>query len=420
MDLIQIEGGAGLQGSIETGGSKNASLPLVFSSLLASGRHLFHNVPRVKDIETACLLLQKLDCKTSWVSKNSLSIEVPEKLKQVKAPYHLMRTMRAGVLCLGPLLTRAGRAQVSLPGGCAIGMRPVHLHIENLKKMGAKIKIQRGYIHGQTKCPLKGALIQFENSTVGGTQNLMMAAALAEGKTILEKAAREPEVKDLADYLKKMGAEISGAGCDKIEIKGVRALKPAEHRVIPDRIEAATLLIAGVISGGFVRAAGCDPSHLKEVLSSLKAAGVLIKEGRDFIEARSPKKLSAVSLSTAPYPGFPTDLQAQFTALMSQAQGESFIEENIFENRFMHVPELARLNADMKIEKNKVCVKGPRNLIGAEVTATDLRASSCLILAGLAAKGRTCIRRVYHLDRGYEKLDEKLASLGAHIKRLSL
>ena len=416
MDKIRIRGGKKLEGVLSAGGSKNSCLPLFFSTLLAPGSHTFHNVPKVKDIETAGKLLTQLGCQVDF-SDNSVQIIVPEQLQSTKADYELMRTMRAGVLCLGPLLARAGQAEVSLPGGCAIGSRPVNWHIENLRKMGSHISIQSGYIHGKNSMPLKGSDIIFEKPSVGGTQNLMMAGVLAQGQTRIYHAAQEPEVVDLAQYLKKMGAHISGEGTSMIQIKGVSHLTSGQHRVISDRIETATLLIAGGITKGNVRVTECHPQHLEEILLKLKESGFKIQTGKDWVELSSPSSFSAVSLSTAPYPGFPTDMQAQFMALMTQAEGVSFIEECVFENRFMHIPELNRLKAHIVIHKQKAQIYGSRKLEGAIVTATDLRASAGLVLAGLAAQGESQILRMYHLDRGYEKLEEKLSLLGADIER---
>ena len=346
-----------------------------------------------------------------------LIVVVPERIKNFTAHYDLMRTMRAGVLCLGVLLSRYGKAQVSLPGGCAIGTRPVNWHIENLEKMGAVIEIREGYIYGKSSLPLKSAQIVLEKPSVGATQNLLMASVLAKGLTEISCAACEPEVVDLANYLKKMGAVIEGEGTSTIKVQGVSLLKPSEHTIIPDRIEAATLIIAGAITRGEITVCKCNPSHLTQVIAKLEQIGFQIQRGEDWIHLESPKKFSAIDISTSFYPGFPTDLQAQFMVLMTQAEEESTIEECIFENRFMHVPELVRLNAHITTHGNKAKIY-PSTLKGAVVMATDLRASSCLILAGLAAAGETYVRRVYHLDRGYDKLEKKLASLGADIKRI--
>ncbi len=418
MDRILIKGGVSLKGSVEASGAKNSILPLLFSTLLSEGIHTFHNVPHVKDVLTAISILKQFGCTIEKIN-SSLKIKVPLKLSAFKAHYDLMKTMRAGVLCLGPLLARQGQAQVSLPGGCAIGLRPVNFHIENLKNLGALIEIEKGYINGKvTSKKLKGNVLSLKKPSVGATQNLMMAATLAQGETQITNAAREPEVLDLAKYLIQMGAQIQGVGTSQVIINGVDGLKPSTHTVISDRIEVATLLMAVAITKGSVRVTQCHPTHLVSVIESLRESGFDIQIGEDWIELHSPSSFSALSLSTSFYPGFPTDLQAQFMALMTQAQGESRVEECIFENRFMHVPELIRLNANIKIADQTAIVKGPCVLKGASVTATDLRASSCLVLAGLVAKGETCIHRVYHLDRGYEKLEQKLSKLGAHIRRV--
>ena len=416
MDRIYIKGQQTLSGEVEVSGSKNSTLPLLFSTLLASGSHVFHNTSKVKDVDTGTQLLQSFGCKIYWKG-TSLHIIVPEKIKNFTAHYDLMRTMRAGVLCLGVLLSRYGKAQVSLPGGCAIGTRPINWHIKNLKKMGANIEIQKGYIYGKSSLPLQSAQIELEKPSVGATQNLLMASVLAEGLTEIKNAACEPEVVDLIHYLKKMGADIEGGGTNIITVQGVPLLKPSEHTIIPDRIEAATLLMAGAITYGEVRVCKCVPSHLTQVIEKLEQSGFRIQQGEDWIHLKSPKRFSAVNISTSFYPGFPTDLQAQFMALMTQAKGESIIEECIFENRFMHVPELMRLNAHITAHGNRAHIY-PSQLKGAVVMATDLRASACLILAGLAAEGETYVRRVYHLDRGYDKLEGKLALLGADIKRI--
>lgn len=416
MDRIYIKGRKKLSGKVEISGSKNSTLPLLFSTLLASGSHVFHNASQVKDVDTGIKLLQSFGCKVHW-NGTSLAVIVPEKIENFTAHYDLMRTMRAGVLCLGVLLSRYGKAQVSLPGGCAIGTRPINWHVENLKKMGANIEIQKGYIYGKSTLPLKAAQIKLEKPSVGATQNLLMASVLAEGLTEIKNSAREPEVVDLIHYLKKMGAVIEGGGTNTITVQGVSSLKPSEHTIIPDRIETATLLMAGAITLGELGVFKCAPSHLTQVIGKLKQSGFDIQQGKNWIHLKSPKKFSAINISTSFYPGFPTDLQAQFMALMTQAEGESVIEECIFENRFMHVPELMRLNAHITTYGNKAHIH-PSPLKGAVVMATDLRASACLILAGLAAEGETYVRRVYHLDRGYDKLESKLALLGADIKRI--
>ena len=418
MSYLLIKGGPSLKGQVDASGSKNATLPLMFSSLLAEGTHTFENVPHVKDVLTSIEILKQFGCEV--VFENSiLKITTPNQLKSFKTSYELMKTMRAGILSLGPLLTKQSQAQISLPGGCAIGLRPVNFHVEGLKKLGALIEVEKGYIHGKVSGKLKGQNISLEKPSVGATQNLMMAATLAEGETRIKNAAREPEVLDLANYLIKMGAQIKGAGTDQILIQGVMKLQPTSHTVISDRIEVATLLIAAAITKGSVRVNRCHPSYLTSFIESIKLSGFHIQTGESWIELKSPSSFSAISISTDFYPGFPTDLQAQLMSLMTQAKGESFIEEHIFENRFMHVPELVRLNANIKTEGSSAFIKGPSILKGASVTATDLRASSCLVLAGLVAKGETHIHQVHHLDRGYEKLEEKLSKLGAQIRRVS-
>ncbi|MDE0118385.1 MAG: UDP-N-acetylglucosamine 1-carboxyvinyltransferase [Bdellovibrionales bacterium] len=418
MDKISIIGGRTLKGTVQVSGSKNAILPLLFSSLLADGEHVFHNVPDLKDVETSCLLLKHLGCELQR-SGNTLKVKT-NKLKSLKAPYQLVRQMRAGILVLGPLLARYGRAEVSLPGGCAIGTRSVHLHLQGLRQMGAEMNLNKGLIVARVKKTLQGKRILLDYPTVGGTENIMMAACLAKGITFIENAAREPEIIDLAEYLNKMGAKVKGAGTDLIQITPKRPLSPGEHTVIPDRIEAGTLLLAGAITKGHISVSSCVPSHLEALLLKLEAAGFFINIKGPTIELSSPPHFSTVNIVTAPYPGFPTDLQAQFMALMTQAKtgGVSSLRETIFENRFMHTQELARLGADVQLDGHTALVKGGTLLRGAPVTATDLRASACLILAGLRAQGETLVHRVYHLDRGYESLEKKLASLGANIKRL--
>ena len=417
MDKISLIGGQTLKGEVPAHGSKNAILPLLFSSLLAKGEHTFHNVPFLKDVEVTCQLLEHLGCQTQREG-STLKVRV-EKLKSVKAPYQLVRQMRASVLSLGPLLASQGQAEVSLPGGCAIGTRAVHWHLKGLKQMGAKVRLAQGLITARVNKKLKGTRLLLDYPTVGGTENLMMASCLAEGRTEIENVAREPEIGDLAEYLNKMGARVEGAGTDLIRIDPPKVLTPSEHKVIPDRIEAGTLLLAGAITKGHVRVSSCVPEHLDALILKLESAGFTIKTGSDFIDLSSPSDFSSANIVTAPYPGFPTDLQAQFMALMTQAKagGSSVIKETVFENRFMHIPELIRLGADIQLDSHTALVKGGSQLEGAPVTATDLRASACLVLAGLVARGETTVHRVYHLDRGYEHLEKKLSVLGAKIKR---
>lgn len=419
MDKICIKGQNKLNGTVPVSGSKNAVLPLLFSSLLAKGEHIFHNVPFLQDVETTCLLLEHFGCKIERDNK-ILKIKT-QNLKSVKAPYQLVRKMRAGILSLGPLLAGYKAAEVSLPGGCAIGTRAVDLHLRGLQQMGADIKLVQGLIVAQVKGNLKGTRILLDYPTVGGTENLMMAACLAKGPTFIENAAREPEIIDLADYLNKMGADVQGAGTDLIQISPKGPLHPNEHKVIPDRIEAGTLLLAGAITKGNICVSSCVPRHLDALILKLKSAGFHIKVNHDSMELSSPQQFAGLNIVTAPFPGFPTDLQAQFMALMTQARkGDvSAIRETIFENRFMHIQELVRLGADIHLDTHTALVKGGKDLQGAPVTATDLRASACLILAGLVAQGETIVHRVYHLDRGYESLEKKLSALGADIKRLS-
>lgn len=415
MDKMTVKGGVKLQGQVSASGAKNSALPLLFSTLLAQGKHTFHNVPDLVDITFTGKLLEYFGC-TVVRHQSTLEITVPQ-LKSFEAPYDLVRKMRASILCLGPLMARYGEAKVSLPGGCAIGTRPIDLHLEGLKEMGANIQVESGYVLGKV-ARLKGAKIIFDSPTVGGTENLLMAACLAEGKTIIENAAKEPEIVDLVDYLKKMGAKISGGGSSILEIEGVSTLKPAEHAVIADRIEAGTLLLAGAITGGQVTVTNCVPGHLDAMVSKLKESGIQILAEKDSLTVMPHKGFVGVDVTTAPHPAFPTDLQAQFMALMTQASGTSVITETIFENRFMHVQELVRLNADITPKTRVAIVRGtPGKLMGAPVMATDLRASACLILAGLVASDETIVNRIYHLDRGYEKMEYKLAQLGAKIQR---
>ncbi len=418
MDVIVIHGDKALSGSVNTSGSKNAALPLLFASLLAEGEHQFDNVPMLKDIDSAELLLNHLNCETHRTG-HQLRVTV-NKPGALIAPYDIVRKMRASILCLGPLLARYGKAKVSLPGGCAIGSRPINLHIEPLQQLGAHIEIENGYVIAEAK-RLVGDHIVFDFATVGGTENIMMAATLCRGTTVLENVAKEPEIVDLARCLRRMGAKIEGDGTSTITIEGVDELKPAEHSVIPDRIEAGTLLLAGAITGGDVKVVRCVPRDLDALLNKLVDCGFEIETGEDWVRVKPCDHWQAVNVDTAPHPGFPTDLQAQFMALMTQASGTSVITERIFENRFMHVQELARMGASITPKSQVAVVRGNRGgLSGAPVMATDLRASASLILAGLASEGKTVVSRIYHLDRGYENLEAKLAGLGARIKRCSL
>ena len=415
MDAITVTGGVKLAGSVATSGAKNAALPILFATLLADGEHVLDNVPELRDIDSTERLLRALGCRTLREGK-SLRIDV-SRPDEALAPYDLVRKMRASILCLGPLLARYGEARVSLPGGCAIGTRPVDLHVDTMRRLGADVNVEAGYVIARAK-RLKGARLLFEKLTVGGTENALMAAVLADGETLIENAAKEPEVVDLVRFLRAMGARIEGEGTSVIAITGVDALAPARHAVIPDRIEAGTLLLAGAITGGRVRVTACNPAHLDALVGKLKECGFEIAAGDDWLEVLPAATWRSTDLTTAPYPGFPTDLQAQFMALMTQASGTSVITEGIFENRFMHVQELVRLGADITPMALVAVVRGKRGgLSGAELMATDLRASASLILAGLIAEGTTRVNRIYHLDRGYERLEEKLAALGADIRR---
>jgi UDP-N-acetylglucosamine 1-carboxyvinyltransferase len=415
LDKLIIHGGKKLSGDVTVSGSKNASLPIFVSTILAPGVHEISNVPFLRDINTTIKVLETLGARVEG-NGNIVRIDTT-RVDNHEATYELVKTMRASVLVLGPLLARLGKARVSLPGGCAIGARPINLHLKGLAAMGADITLTHGYVEAKAK-RLKGARINFDVSTVGGTEHLMMAAALAKGETVLENAAREPEIVDLADILTKMGARIEGAGTDTIRITGVKELAPVSHRVMPDRIEAGTFMIAAAITGGDVRISGMQLEHLDALVFKLQDAGVEITNKDGVVRVRGPKKIRSVNIKTRPYPGFPTDMQAQFMALMCVADGASVVSENIFENRFMHVSELLRFGADIVVEGNTATVKGVKRLSGAPVMATDLRASASLILAGLAADNTTEVSRIYHLDRGYESIEKKLAGLGADILRV--
>lgn len=416
MDKLIITGGTKLKGEVVVSGSKNASLPICIAAILANGVSTIGNVPRLRDISTTAKLLESLG---ATVERNGSTLKIDAgPINTVEATYDLVKTMRASVLVLGPLLARFGRARVSLPGGCAIGARPIDQHLKGLKALGAEIRLEHGYVEAIAKKRLRGARVNFDVSTVGGTEHLMMAAATAKGETVLENAAREPEISDLGEYLNRMGAKIEGAGTDTIRIQGVSELTPAAYEIMPDRIEAGTFMIASAITGGDVRISGMKLEHLDALCFKLQDAGVEITSRNGVVRVKGPKRLHSVNIKTRPYPGFPTDMQAQFMALMCIADGASVISENIFENRFMHVSELQRFGADITVEGNSATVKGVKKLSGAPVMATDLRASACLVLAGLAAEGTTEIQRIYHLDRGYEQIEEKLAGLGAKIERV--
>lgn len=415
MDKLIIKGGKRLTGDVSVSGSKNAALPIFISTILAPGAHEIHNVPFLRDINTTIKVLESLGAEIEG-NGNVVRIDT-SRLSGHEATYELVKTMRASVLVLGPLLARFGKARVSLPGGCAIGARPINLHLKGLEALGADITLEHGYVEARAK-RLKGARINFDISTVGGTEQLLMAAATAKGETILENAAREPEIVDLADILTKMGAKIEGAGTDTIRIIGVSELGPVTHSVMPDRIEAGTFMTAAAITGGDVKIHNMRPEHLDALIFKLQDAGVDVTHKDDVVRVKGPRKINSINIKTRPYPGFPTDMQAQFMALMTVAEGASVISENIFENRFMHVSELLRFGADIVIEGSSATVKGVKKLSGAPVMATDLRASASLILAGLAADNTTEVSRIYHLDRGYEFIEKKLAGLGADIKRV--
>jgi UDP-N-acetylglucosamine 1-carboxyvinyltransferase len=415
MDKIIIRGGERLIGEVEVSGSKNASLPIFAASLLAGGENSFQNVPKLRDILTITRVLKNLGVKVQG-GDGLYRVDATE-ISNVEAPYDLVKTMRASILVLGPLVARMRKARVSLPGGCAIGARPINLHLMGLEAMGAKIDLRKGYVEAKAD-RLKGAPISFDTVTVTGTENLMMAATLAKGKTVLQNAAMEPEVVDLANFLKKMGANIEGAGTSLIEIEGVDSLHAAEHSVIPDRIEAGTLMVAAGLTRGNIKLLRCPIQNMETIIHKLRETGMEIDPEGKGVRAVGSRRIRSVDVKTQPYPGFPTDMQAQFMTLMSLARGLSIITETIFENRFIHVNELQRMGADIRIQGNTAIIQGMEGLSGAQVMATDLRASASLVLAGLAADGVTEISRVYHLDRGYEELDRKLAGLGANIKRV--
>ena len=416
MEKLRIVGGRPLEGTIRIYGAKNASLPDVCAALLTEKQVVLRNVPEVRDIRTMGKVLEELGADVNIRIGGVVEIKAGT-LRSVEAPYELVKTMRASVLVLGPLLAREGRARVSLPGGCAIGARPINLHLQAFEKMGAAIEVTSGYVEARAE-KLRGAEIYFDTVTVTGTENVMMAAALAEGETIIRNAAQEPEVGDLADLLVAMGARIQGAGGPTIRIEGVPSLSGAEHSVIPDRIETGTYMAAVAIAGGDVEICNCAPGHMRAVIDKLRETGVRIEEGPDNVRVRAPRTLRSSNVTTVPYPGFPTDMQAQYMALMTQAAGTSTITETIFENRYMHVAELQRMGASVRVDGRTAIVTGHTHLSGAQVMATDLRASACLVLAGLAAAGETYVDRIYHLDRGYYRIDEKLRGVGADIERV--
>jgi len=416
MDKIVITGGKALRGTVRISGAKNSALPILASTILGGEECTITNVPRVVDVVTMGRLLGILGA--SVRHEGNRAVIRAEVIKSTQAPYELVKTMRASVLVLGPLLARWGQATVSLPGGCAIGSRPVNMHLAGLAKLGAEVSVEHGYIHAKAK-RLKGASIYCDVPTVTGTENLMMAASLAQGTTVIENAAKEPEIVDLADFLTKRGARIVGAGSDIITIEGVRELRGSDHEVIPDRIEAGTYLIAGAITRGSVTVDRCRPDHLEPLVAKLREAGISVRVEKESVQLDATRsgRLRGVDVRTLPFPGFPTDMQAQIAALMSVAGGTSVITETVFESRFMHVEELRRMGADIRVEGNRLVITGRDRLTGAPVMASDLRASAGLILAGLAAEGNTEVLRVYHLDRGYEGIEEKLRGLGAVIER---
>ncbi len=410
-----IKGGKELKGKVKVSGSKNASLPILFASILSGGIEL-NNVPRLRDVDTTCQILSHMGLQ---VEREEKRVEVKGSVKRTEAPYELVKMMRASILALGPLVAKYKRAVVSLPGGCAIGLRPVDLHLKGLEKLGARVEVKHGYIVAEASDGLKGAEITLDFPTVGGTENLMMAAALAKGKTVIRNAAKEPEIVDLARALKEMGAQIEGEGTDTVEIVGKEELKPATYSVMADRIEAGTFLAAVGVAGGEIEIEDFPYDSLTSVIEKFLEAGLEVERlGEKRVRVKKKGKLRGTDITTAPYPGFPTDMQAQFMATMCTAEGVSVIKETIFENRFMHALELQRMGAQIKIDGNTVVVKGVERLYGAKVTATDLRASASLVVAGLGAENTTEVYRIYHLDRGYERLEEKLRGLGAQIERV--
>ncbi|QDF76586.1 MULTISPECIES: UDP-N-acetylglucosamine 1-carboxyvinyltransferase [Shewanella] len=419
MDKLTIQASGALAGDVVISGAKNAALPILMAGVLAETDFVVTNVPNLRDVNTSCELLRCLGADVSRSDEGKITISTTH-LNEFCAPYELVKTMRASILILGPLLARYGTADVSLPGGCAIGARPVNLHLHGLEQMGAKIEVKEGYIKARVDGRLKGAHIFMDMISVGATENLLMAAALADGETVIENAAREPEVIDLANCLNAMGAKISGAGSDTIRIQGVESLSGCEYRVMPDRIETGSFLVAAAVTRGKIRCVDADPKTLESVLAKLEDAGATITTGEDWIELdMQGQRPKAVNIKTMPYPGFPTDMQAQFCVLNALAEGTATITETIFENRFMHVPELIRMGANMELEGNTCIIKGTEQLNGAQVMATDLRASASLVIAGLVAEGVTTVDRIYHLDRGYEHIEDKFKGLGGEVVRVS-
>lgn len=417
MDKIVIEGGQPLEGSVRISGAKNAVLPILAATLLTRGRNIIDGVPKVRDVATMIQLLKDLGAEVES-NRNEKIVLDTSNANNPEAPYDLVSTMRASCLVLGPLLAKLGRARVSLPGGCAIGARPIDLHIKGLEAMGAKVWLEQGYVHGTVDGGLKGTQFYFDTVSVTGTANLMMAASLADGETILENAAKEPEVVFLADILNQAGAKIEGQGTDMITIQGVSSLQPIECRIFPDRIEAGTYMIAAAITEGEVLIENCIPQHLEPIILKLQEAQVDVEVEDSSILVRGGRPLQAINARTHPYPGFPTDIQAQFMALMTLSRGQSIIMETVFENRFMHVAELKRMGADITLDGHTAIINGVQGLSGAPLMATDLRASASLVLAALAAKGQSIISRIYHIDRGYVSMEQKLSDLGARIKRI--
>jgi UDP-N-acetylglucosamine 1-carboxyvinyltransferase len=420
MDKIVVEGGVPLRGSVDVSGAKNAALPIVAAALLAEGDHLVRNVPDLADVRTLSRLLAHMGCQVERNAgeRGALGLRVPASVTP-EAPYELVKTMRASVVVLGPLVARWGKARVSLPGGCAIGARPIDQHLKGLAALGAEIRLDHGYVEAfAPRGRLHGAVFTFDGQTVTGTENVMMAAALAEGRTVLRNCAREPEVTDLARALVRMGARIEGAGTDELRIEGVASLRPLDHTVIPDRIEAGTFLVAGALPGGDVTVRGCNAEDLEALVEKLRAVGAEVRPVAGGLRVVGDGRPRPVDVRTGPHPGFPTDMQAQVMALLCVADGSSKVTETVFENRFMHVQELQRLGGDIAVDGKTAVVKGVPSLSGAPVMASDLRASAALVVAGLAAQGTTEIHRVYHLDRGYERIEEKLAPLGARIRRV--
>ncbi len=419
MDKLVIRGGVPLNGTIRVGGAKNAALPCMAACLLTDGELLLDQVPDVRDLQTTRHLLEAMGVETdagSGRARHRVRLQARE-IPNPEAAYELVKTMRASTLVLGPLLARTGRARVSLPGGCAIGARPINLHLLGLEKLGARLRQEHGYIVAEAD-RLRGNHYVFDRITVTGTEDVLMAAVLAEGETVLENCALEPEVVDLIELLAKMGARIEGAGTPTLRVQGVARLHGASHRIIPDRIEAGTFILAGLITGGQLTVSGLNPLHLRALLDRLQEAGARLRIGGDLVETLPGPRLRGLDITTAEYPGFATDLQAQYMALMTQAEGAAILTETIFENRFMHALELVRMGADIKIEGNRAIVRGPAPLAGAAVQASDLRASASLVLAALAAEGETIIDRIYHIDRGYERIEERLRAVGGIVRRI--